>query len=165
MKIEIDKYLKEIRPIAMAVTAIISGVGGFLLNDWLGFRADHRELFRIEYTEARNAHRDLVDEMRMFADQATGRGQVTPEERDRFRKKATFLYQTMRGVLARAPEIEEEFARYERAIIKVQSAALSFSGPQDARAFVEAYAEFLEAYDNLNNRIARTRNSYIRQLI
>lgn len=145
--------------------ALAGGVVGFLYSDYSDFRSERRAEFRKEYQEAQTAATKVLAHLQAFSDQARGEGVVSASEKAAFRKNVTVLYQDAKDVAERAPQVTPVFDEYANAMVELQNAALSMTGPIDAKIFVETLSRFLKTRDDFDEQAQNAQKDYLGSLI
>jgi hypothetical protein len=142
-----------------ALTLSIATIGYFV-NDYLSFLHDHRKEIMIEYDDSKLAEQKVLADIQKFANQANGVHVVTSADKESLRENLQILYTKEQYLAKRMPDSKKEFDDLGSAMLGLQESATEFTGPANAKPFIEATSKFLNAKKDFDKRAIDLQERY-----
>jgi hypothetical protein len=144
-----------------ALSGIATAVLTATLSDYVNFRNSTRALVQADYDKTKAVQLDIDNALQKFSDQATGRGSVTTADQEMLRKAVKSDYANSEQLALRLPVLKPEFDVLSDRLMALQKEALGFNGPEDAKEFVKAVAEYYTARDEFNDRAVAAQDRWL----
>jgi len=145
---------------ALAATGILSGAGGFVLNDFASWRSENRDFMKVQAEASQKADQDLIDILRKFSNKALGRASTTPDDLKTLEANVAKSYMVASTLTDRLPTVKSDFEQYADALITLQKSAEKLTGPADGQPFVEAVSAFAARRQAFQQRVAALQNKW-----
>lgn len=139
---------------ALSATGVLSAVVGALVSDFAGYRATNREILKKELEISQQADHELFAILRKFSDKATDRGTINDDDIKNLRVQVSKSFVAAEHLATRFPIVKADFEEYSTSLIALQKSAEKFSGPIDAKAFVESVNGYFVSKHNFDERVA-----------
>jgi hypothetical protein len=142
---------------------IAAGVVTVVANSYLQFREHRRAVVEGQFSDLRSTSNELYQLLDRYAAKARTGNAVDAQTENKFRQTILRAYSQAQAVALNEPRVKDEFSEYAKALIGLKEVA-QFNGPLDARAFVEATSQYLDARSKFERKIGELQGSFWRTI-
>lgn len=159
------KLYEKIKPyISTAVSVIFGVIIGAFGNSYVGFIEHNRTVIEDQFGSFRDTSSELLQLLDGYSVRARTGAKIDEETQKKFREALLKAYDQAESIAKREPRVHDEFADYARSLLELRDAANDFTGPLDARKFVEATSDYLHANSKFESKIVNLQTSYLKTL-
>ena len=144
-------------------TGVVGGIVLAGINSYLSFTDHKRATVETEYNQLRGTSDELYQLLDAYAAKARSGATVDEGTERKFRQTLLKAYNEAEDVARKEPRAKDEFAEYAKSLILLREAA-EFAGPLDARKFVEATSQYIDAKSRLEKKINSIQGNYWRSI-
>jgi hypothetical protein len=135
---------------ASAVGAIV----GASITAFVNVSLQSRSAVESDFTQFKTVSTDLFELLSEYSKQATGNGVLPADISEKLNRDMLALFKVGKSISVRNPSLKPDFDTYEQKLLALKKAADGFSGPIDAKSFVEATSAYLDAEDEFKQRVS-----------
>jgi hypothetical protein len=147
-----------------AATLLAGIVIGVFTNSYVGFIEHNRTVIEDQFGAYKDTSSELLQLLDSYSTRARTGAKVDEETQKHFRQALLKVYSQAEAIEKREPRVHDEFADYAKSLLGLRDAASDFSGPLDARKFVEATSDYLHARSRFESKVTNLQRSYLQSL-
>jgi hypothetical protein len=149
---------------AYVATAVITALLTFVGTSYVNFLQHNRSVIESDFGLFKSSSEEMLQALGVYADRARTGAAVDNESRVRFRNALLKLHSEAEAIAKRDPKVRDEYAEFAKSLLALRESADSFSGPLDAKRFVESTSNYIDAHSRFSAKVSERQREFIRYI-
>jgi hypothetical protein len=148
----------------LVVVGVASSGLTLVASSYVNFINHNRAVIEADYSDLKKSASAFFQLLDSYSLRARTGAEVDDQTRAQFRATALRLYNEAANIAKREPRVKTEFTNYAERLLALQQIANEFKGPTDAKKFVEATSEYLNAEERFTHKVSGLQRSFIKSI-